>query len=211
VGEWASTLRPTNEDEYGVLGVLNTLALAYSRVRKTANNRSKEHGQRRGIDDIIEIAFSARADRHCDFRHVLSFPSSNPFNVGIRTEESYRLAELNGNPDAESDTLVTIPSKKINDELRDDRLSFNDPDIINNLYWSASGVGDHFSIIGFAGEFKKDNAAYNKNQLIMVLTTAQSQRKALSLKNSIIMGATGCRGQVQIYSSYWKHGSSVRA
>jgi len=70
---------------------------------------------------------------------------------------------------------------------------------------------DTFSIIGFAGEFKKDNDDYNKNQVIMVLTTAQSQRRALSLKKSIIMGATSCRGQVQIYSSYWSSDDSVRS
>lgn len=65
---WASTLRSVEEDKYGILPVLPTLALAYSRVRKTSNNRSKEHIQRRSIDEIIELAFSARIDRHCEFR-----------------------------------------------------------------------------------------------------------------------------------------------
>ena len=85
--------------------------------------------------------------------------------------------ELNGNPDAQSDTLMTIPSKKINDKLRDHRLSFTDPSTIDNLYWSTSGVRDRFSIIGFAGEFKKDDADYNKNQLIMMLTTRNHSGK----------------------------------
>ncbi|KAF5386829.1 hypothetical protein D9615_001532 [Tricholomella constricta] len=43
----------------------------------------------------------------------------------------------------------------------------------------------------------------------MVLTTAQSQRKALGFKKSIITGATGCRGCVQIYSSYWSPDNAV--
>jgi hypothetical protein len=201
--EWALTLRPTEEDEYGILGVLNTLALAYNCVRKTSNNQSKEQSRCRGIDDIIEIAFSARTDCHCDYKHVLSFLGYIHFNLGIRTEESYHLVASNGNPDAQSDTLVTIPSKKISDKLRDVQVYFTNPGAIDNLYWSTSGVRDLFSIIGFAGEFKKDNLDCNENQLIMVLTTTQSQRKALSLKNSIIMGATGCHGRVKIYSSYW--------
>jgi hypothetical protein len=70
VRRWASTLRPTNEDEYGILGVLDTLALTYSRVRKS-NNQFTGHGQRCGIDGIIEIAWSARTDRHCNFKYAL--------------------------------------------------------------------------------------------------------------------------------------------
>jgi hypothetical protein len=113
---------------------------------------------------------------------------------------------LDSNPDAQSDTLVTIPSKEITSKIRVHQLSFTNPGTADHLYWSTTP--DTFSIIGFAGEFKKEDsdANTNKNQLIMVLTTAQSQRKALSLKKSIVMGATRCRGCVQIYSSYWKSG-----
>jgi hypothetical protein len=69
-----------------------------------------------------------------------------------------------------------------------DQFSFQgDLTISQHLYWSADGMTDSFSIIGFAGEFKKDANHCNKNQLIMVLATAQAQRKALSLNRSIIM------------------------
>ena len=114
-----------------------------------------------------------------------------------------------GHPDAQSDTLVTIPWTNIGDTLFAHRRSFADDTIVDHLYWSTRGFGDDFSIIGFPGEFKKDDAEYNKNQLIMVLTTAQLQRKALSLKDSIIMGVTGARGHAQIYSSYWESEGSV--
>ena len=77
------------------------------------------------------------------------------------------------------------------------------------MYRSADGMADRFSIIGFAGEFKKDANNCNKNQLIMVLATAQVQQKALSLNQSIIMGAIACRGQVQIFSLYWTSDESV--
>jgi len=68
VRTWASTLRPVEGDEYGILPALPNLALAYSRVRKTSNIRSKEHIQRRSIDRILELAFDAGLDRHCEFR-----------------------------------------------------------------------------------------------------------------------------------------------
>jgi hypothetical protein len=124
-------------------------------------------------------------------------------NLAIRTEESYRLVASPGNPDAESDTLVTIPSATITDKLQVARLGFKDDRTISELYWSTGGPRDDFSIIGFAGEFKKDENDCNKNQLIMALATAQAQRKALSLKQSIIMGAIAPYGCVQIFSSYW--------
>jgi len=102
-------------DEYGIVPALPTLALAYSRVRKTLNN----HTQRRSIDEIIELAFSVGlSDRHCDFRYVFS-PRAFAYisyNLAIRTEESYRLVALAGNPDAQSDVLVRIPSATIADK-----------------------------------------------------------------------------------------------
>jgi len=107
-----------------------------------------------------------------------------------------------GNPDAESDTLVTIPSAAIDYKIQEQSLSYQgDPAILQHLYWSTHGgnADDYFSIIGFAGEFKKNDNDCNKNQLPMVLATAQAQRKALGLKPAIIMGAVACHGQVQIF------------
>ena len=209
---WASTLSSVEEDEYGILTALPNLAFAYDHVCKTSNNHSKEHTQRRSIDDIIELAFSARVDRHCDFKYVFS-PRAFAYisyNLAIRTEESYRLVASAGNPDAQSDALVTIPSETIADKIQMYELSFQgDQTILQHLYWSTGGVTDDFSIIGFAGEFKEDDNDCNQNQLIMVLATAQAQRKALSLNRSIIMGAIACRGRVQIFSSYWTSDESV--
>ena len=69
---WASTLRMVEEDEFGILPSLPILAFAFNHICNTSNNHSKEHAQRRGIDDIIDLAFSARHDRHCEFRYVFS-------------------------------------------------------------------------------------------------------------------------------------------
>jgi hypothetical protein len=125
------------------------------------------------------------------------------YNLAIRTEENYRLIGSAGNPDAQSDTLVTIRSKTIPDKIKKARPSFVDRSISDHLYWSTGGWTDSFSVIGFAGEFKKDDKEHNKNHLIMALATAQAQRKALGVKESIIMGAIACRGCVQIFSSFW--------
>ena len=115
-----------------------------------------------------------------------------------------------GNPDAESDTLVTISSSDITDKIKDARVLFRDPFVAEHLYWCTAGSTGGFSIIGFAGEFKKDgDNDSNKNQVIMALATAQLQRKALELKDSIIMGAISSWGRVQIFSSYWESANSV--
>jgi hypothetical protein len=121
----------------------------------------------------------------------------------ISTEDRYRLVQLDSNPNAQADTLITMPFPAIKHKIRDLRLSFTDPALTNHLYWTANGTLDKFSIIVFPGEFNKDDVECNMNQLIMVFTTAQAQRRALSLENSVIMGATSGRGRVRIYSSYW--------
>jgi hypothetical protein len=105
----------------------------------------------------------------------------------ISTEERYRIVQRDSNPVAQSDTMITLPFPDLHDVFRALHVSFTDPTLVHELYWSTNGSRDKFSMIVFPGEFKKNDAATNKNQLIMVFTTAQSQRKALSLKNSVIM------------------------
>jgi hypothetical protein len=72
VRTWALTFPSVEGDEHGILTALPHLAFAYARVLKTSNNHSKEHAQRRSIDDIIDLAFSTMDDRHCDFKYVFS-------------------------------------------------------------------------------------------------------------------------------------------
>jgi hypothetical protein len=197
------------EDQHGIIDEMHLLALAHRHILETSNNHSNEHGQRYGIDLIISLALCDRLDRHFKIRCVSFSPLIYPSQHRIRTEEAYCIVNLPPNPDAVFDTLVTIPSDRMDTELECLGTTFEDPTVMDHLFWSSSGSVSPFSIIGFAGEFKKDDAESNKNQLISVLATAQSQRKALSLKKSIVMGATGCRGHVQIYSSYWNDDETV--
>ena len=95
VRRWASTLlRPV--DEYGILPRSSHSRPRLRDVRKTSN-------QRRSIDKIVELAFSARLDRRCG-----SPRTSMPLEL--------KKTIAAGNPDAESDTLVTIPSTSIVDK-----------------------------------------------------------------------------------------------
>ena len=86
---WASKLRSKEGDEYGIVSVLPTLALAYNCVCKKSNNIFKKHGQRRAFDEINTIAFSARI-QVCSLSLGMCL-----FNLGIRTEEIWCLLALN--------------------------------------------------------------------------------------------------------------------
>ncbi len=130
---WASTLSSVEGDAYGILTALPQLAFAYAHVLKTSNNHSKEHTQRRSIDDIIDLAFSTMADRHCDSKYVFSSRAFAfiSYNFAIRTENSYRLVASPGNPDARSDALVTIRSAIVSEKIQIAQLSFQgDPTIL---------------------------------------------------------------------------------
>ena len=91
---WASTLHSVEEDDHGILPVLPSLALAYSRV---CNNRSKERIQRRIIDEIL-LAQGRIVIVNSGKLFPLAFRVD--LNLAIRSEESYLVASA-GNPDAE--------------------------------------------------------------------------------------------------------------
>jgi len=121
-------------DKYNLSRVLSGLSLAHFRICRTSKNYENEFSQRRGVDDVIEIAFSARKDAICQFL----------------AEKSYRLKECSS-PDAVSDTLVTLPAigtrRKIQLAKLKETIQLSSA---TNMYWStATNVGD-FSIIVFA-------------------------------------------------------------
>ena len=203
-----STLQLAEGDEYGILTALPNLAFAYKHVRKTPPKNICSVVALTTlsiwllVQGLIVIVNSRKFSPLRLFTYFL-------YNLAISTEEGYRLVASAGNPDAESDTLVTIPSATIDYKIQEQSLSCQgNPTILQHLYWSTHGgdADDDFSIIGFAGEFKENDNDCNK---IMVLATAQAQRKALGLKPAIIMGAVACRGQVQIFSSFWTSDKSV--
>jgi len=60
-----------------------------------------------------------------------------------------------------------------------------------------------FSLILFAGEFKRVPGQRNINQLLMSLSTAQHHRRALGLDDAVIFGATSAQGIFDVTASWW--------
>jgi len=58
-------------DPYDLSHVLPWLSMAYARMLQTSGNSSYKFSQRRGVDDMIELAFSIRDDAICQFLYAL--------------------------------------------------------------------------------------------------------------------------------------------
>lgn len=62
----------------------------------------------------------------------------------------------------------------------------------------------HIKLIGFALEARLDrNFEHNAAQLVYDLSTAQSQRRALGLKEQVIFGGVYSNKSLTIFSSSW--------
>ncbi|KAG9025321.1 hypothetical protein FRB95_010269 [Tulasnella sp. JGI-2019a] len=71
-----------------------------------------------------------------------------------------------------------------------------------HLFWDDKRI--NMSIILFAVEFKGKDVSTNRNRLIMDLSTAQYQRRALGLKREVLFGASSSiNGTLQFYASQW--------
>ncbi|KDQ59697.1 hypothetical protein JAAARDRAFT_33274 [Jaapia argillacea MUCL 33604] len=193
-----------DDDPHGLSSVWLLLCSAYARIRDSAENDAKEGTQRRGVDDLIELALSSRSG--CRFQ--------------TQFERDISLCEVNGLPTlpkplARADTLVTTsPSTHLT--LRSTLLDLFSSHAIpetsrRHMYWpsSASASNDDFgslTFILFAGEFKRESGARNKNQLVMDLCTAQYHRRALRL-DQIVFGATHSAKRWRVYGSWWVWGN----
>lgn len=69
---------------------------------------------------------------------------------------------------------------------------------------------DLLSLIIFAGEYKRlySEADMGRKQLIYVLSTAQSQRRALGLPRRTIFGFVSVQSSVEVYGSWWNRNVS---
>jgi hypothetical protein len=76
VQQWAATLPNMEEDKYNIVPLMQNFALSYQYIRETSNGLTKEHGQRRGVDDLFGLAFH-RPGFKCDFAcvsfHLLAY------------------------------------------------------------------------------------------------------------------------------------------
>ncbi|KIM75418.1 hypothetical protein PILCRDRAFT_827342 [Piloderma croceum F 1598] len=71
--------------------------------------------------------------------------------------------------------------------------------VLDRAFWEAKG-GSEPTLPCFAGEFKRNTASHNRNQLMIDMATFQSQLRALGL-TKILWGATYAGGVFEIFSS----------
>ena len=67
--------------------------------------------------------------------------------------------------------------------------------------WGFQGISR--GLIALVAEYKPTIAWGGGNQVIMDLATAQSQRRALALRNTPIFGFCGSLGNVELIASLW--------
>ncbi|KAG9013120.1 hypothetical protein FRB94_003560 [Tulasnella sp. JGI-2019a] len=152
----------------------------------TSGEDSKEVVQRRGPDDMAMIAFVWRGQAPLDVR----------IEAGVHLCRSRSL--VHPKPVAYADLLVVSPPLVLESWIEgiDDAA-----DARPHLFWDNKRV--KISIILFAAEFKHTVASTNRNQLIMGLSTAQYQRRALGLKKEVLFGGSSVNGLLQFYAAQW--------
>jgi hypothetical protein len=79
--------------------------------------------------------------------------------------------------------------------------------VLDRAFWDA-GCGSVPTLPRFSGEFKRNTANQNRNQLMIDMATFQSQLRALGL-TKILWGATYAGGVFEIFSSR-SNGTKVR-
>ena len=83
----------------------------------------------------------------------------------------------------------------------------NEAHILDRASWDAP-ADSHPTLPRFVGEFKRNNAAHNRNQLLIDMATFHSQLRALNV-TELLWGATYARGRFETFSSH-RSGTMVR-
>ncbi|KDQ19974.1 hypothetical protein BOTBODRAFT_382877 [Botryobasidium botryosum FD-172 SS1] len=192
------------EDKYGVCGIIDLLAVAFARIRSASTRGSGAVALRRGVDDIIECAFSFRLDR-------TSCKTLLQQKIAVRDSKTFPTAWEGS---ALVDILITIPFHS-KDARKLDELYIAEQDsawekgidytwATRCYYWSLDSDPGIASLIGFACEVARYPDELNvERRLAIVLSTAQSQRKALGLKDRVLHGAVVEDHTLTIYEAYW--------
>ncbi|KAF8592607.1 hypothetical protein K439DRAFT_1610381 [Ramaria rubella] len=109
-------------------------------------------------------------------------------------------------PNAVADAIVTIQRKRFAAHIIGTLTNQSVVDILVESQWASGYVNspEVASIIAFPAEYRRYSSTSSRHQLMMDLTTAQCQRKAIGLADAILYGATVDQGQFCIYVSWWK-------
>lgn len=204
-------------DPFDIEVFLEQLSISFGRIWRATSEDAKEMAQRRGMDDLQKYAFSFRRGWKCDTLYVhIPLRATAVDLICIYFISLEQCIRIRSTPDvmvtasATADHLVTIGLEPEAQSRFEDVTGKWPATERSELFWQsrADDVAT-LSIIGFASEYKRSQSAQTQNQLAMDLVTAQSQRKALGLKNDIVYGATVAAGKFRIFASWWLPEQSV--
>ncbi|KAF8587482.1 hypothetical protein K439DRAFT_1548195 [Ramaria rubella] len=159
---------------------------------------SKTFSQRQGINDLLDCTFLPG--------------SETPLNVMFNQESCTFMEPVVDPktlvcPNAIADAIVIIHRQEFVQALTDvvDLYCQSGFGVVKESQWTSSVTvtPKATSIITFAVEYKSRSEIFAKRQLIMDLTTAQCQHKAIGLPDAILYGVTVCKSQLRIYASCW--------
>ncbi|OBZ66162.1 hypothetical protein A0H81_13770 [Grifola frondosa] len=190
--EALKSLPMESEDDlnmYQIEHFLPVLSLAF--VRYYDSRWANEASQRRGLDDIVELAFGRKKGHAFDIR----------IEARIRICQSNWSSAKSLGADAVVDALVTFPAPPLT--TGDFKTAGVSIQTAYHTQWSPGTSDGSPSLIVLPCEYKNTNQSSNCNKVIMDFGTAQSQRRAIGLKDRVIFGIAGAAGRVTVLSSWW--------
>ncbi|KAF8577632.1 hypothetical protein K439DRAFT_1664141 [Ramaria rubella] len=211
IQQWASSnlseLQDGDTEE--IARVWTNLSYAHHKIVKSTAQESKESSERQGIDDLLDCAFPPGNDTEHDviFEAGLRLSRSAVFDKNTRTFMAPNADPATlVRPNAVADAIVTIRRKQFAAHIIGTLTNQSVADILVESQWASSYVNspEVTSTIVFPAEYKRYSPTSSRHQLMMDLTTAQCQRKAIGLADAILYGATVDQGQFCIYASWWK-------
>jgi len=184
-------------DTHNVLSALETLSTAwptmYTHINTNPSPENWRAAYRAGVDDIINYIFPTKSDQAKSVR----------FDARVRLRAPHPPPE-HFNPDIVADILITIVPRSIKLKGGLNQCQYS---------WQASADHDQVSVslIGFAVQYERYDSQNRRlgRSLAAILSTAQSQRKALGLEDTIIYGANICSGECRIFASWWSKKSEI--
>ncbi|KAF8587477.1 hypothetical protein K439DRAFT_1659022 [Ramaria rubella] len=201
-----------DEDTEQIVGILTHLCFAHFKITKSTMEGSKAFSQQQGIDDLLDCAFLPGSETPLNviFEAGLRLSRTAMFDQESRTFMEPVIDPMTlVHPNAIADAIVTIQRQRFANALTD-AVDHYQPvfDVVQESQWTSNVTVTPkvTSIITFAVEYKSRSEISAQHQLMMDLTTAQCQRKAVGLPDATLYGVTVCQSQLRIYASWWVSG-----
>ena len=104
--------------------------------------------------------------------------------------------------DGEADRLMNLELAVLQASLSESYDAHFVNSVINSMEYSHT-IENRTTIILFAMEAKRDVDEAGVTRICYDLSTAQSQRRALGLKDEVMFGCVFADGTAKIFASYW--------